>query len=104
VKIHIEKWDYMILWWMTANVKIIIDRQEDAIQIPTTYIQNIWEKNYVKNSSGDLIQVELWLANDNMTQVISGLKKWDKIIKEVSKTTTNGFSEDLMNMGNEYNQ
>ena len=87
VKIHIEKWDYMILWWMTAKVKIIIDRQENAIQIPTTYIQNIWEKNYVKNSSGDLIEVELWLANDNMVEIVSGLNNWDQIIKEVSKNS-----------------
>ena len=44
---------------MTANVKIIIARKENAIQVPTTYIQNIGDINYVKNSSGDLIEVEL---------------------------------------------
>lgn len=104
VKIHIEKWDYMILWWMTANVKIIIDRQENAIQVPTTYIQNIWEKNYVKNSSGDLVEVKLWISNDSMVEIVSGLNNWDQIIKEVSKTSTNGLGEDLMNMSNEYNQ
>ena len=104
VKIHIEKWDYMILWWMTANVKIIIDRQENAIQVPTTYIQNIWEKNYVKNSSGDLVEVKLWISNDSMVEIVSGLNNWDQIIKEVSKTSTNGLCEDLMNMSNEYNQ
>lgn len=104
VKIHIEKWDYMILWWMTANVKIIIDRQENAIQVPTTYIQNIWEKNYVKNSSGDLVEVKLWISNDSMVEIVSGLNNWDQIIKEVSKTAINGLGEDLMEMHNEYNQ
>ena len=85
VKIHIEKWDYMILWWMTANVKIIIDRQENVLQVPSTYIQNIWEKDYVVNYSGELVEVELWLANDSMVEIVSGLNNWDQIIKEVSK-------------------
>lgn len=104
VKIHIDKWNYMILWWMTANVKIILDKQSNAIQIPTTYIQHIWEKNYVVTSSGDLVEVKLWIASDNMTQIIDWLKDWDKIIKEVSNTSTNSFGEDLMNMHNQYNQ
>jgi hypothetical protein len=104
VKIHIEKWDYMILWWMTANVKIIIDRKENVLQVPSTYIQNIWEKNYVMNRSGDLIEVEILISNDNMVGIISWLSLWDQIIKEVSKTATNGLSEDLMDMHNEYNQ
>ena len=104
VKIHIEKWDYMILWWMTANVKIIIDRQENVLQVPSTYIQTIWEKNYVVNGSGNLVEVEIWISNDSMIEIVSGLNNWDQIIKEVSKTATNGFGEDLMNISNEYNQ
>lgn len=104
VKIHIEKWDYMILWWMTANVKIIIDRQENVLQVPSTYIQTIWEKNYVVNGSGDLVEIEIWISNDSMIEIVSGLNNWDQIIKEVSKTATNGLGEDLMEMHNEYNQ
>lgn len=104
VKIHIEKWDYMILWWMTANVKIIVNRQEDVLQVPSTYIQAIWEKNYVVNGSGDLVEVEIWISNDSMVEILSGLNNWDQIIKEVSKTATNGLGEDLMEMHNEYNQ
>ena len=104
VKINIDRWNYKILGWMTANVKIIITRQENAIQVPTTYIQNIGDRNYVKNSSGNLIEVELWISDNNMVEVISGLKNWDEIIKEVSKTATNGLGEDLMEMHNEYNQ
>ena len=104
VKINIDRWNYKIFWWMTANVKIIIARQENVIQVPITYIQNIGDKNYVKNSSGDLIEVELWISDNNMVEVISGLKNWDEIIKEVSKTAINGLGEDLMEMHNEYNQ
>lgn len=104
VKINIDRWDYKILGWMTANVKIILDRKTDVIQIPTTYIQHIWEKNYVANGSGDLVEVKLWIASDNMTQITDWLKDWEKIIKEVSNTSTNSFGEDLMNMHNQYNQ
>ena len=104
VKVHIDKWDYTIYGWMTANVKIILDRQTNVIQIPTTYIQEIWERNYVVNWSGDLVEVQVWVANDNMIEIISGLEIGDEIVKEVSKTSTNGLGEDLMNMSNEYNQ
>ena len=104
VKVNIEKWNYKIYGGMTANVKIIIDRQDDILQIPNTYIQTIWEKNYVVNGSGDLVEVEIWISNDNMVEIVSGLNNWDQIIKEVSKTATNGLGEDLMNMSNEYNQ
>ena len=103
VKVHIDKWEYTIYGWMTANVKIILDRQTNVIQIPTTYIQEIWERNYVVNWSGDLIEVQVWVANDNMIEIISGLEIGDEIVKEVSKTSTNGLSEDLMNMSNQYN-
>ena len=56
------------------------------------------------NGSGDLIEVNLWISNDNMVEIISWLELGDEIIKEVSKTSTNGLSEDLMDMHNEYNQ
>lgn len=101
VKVHIDKWEYTIYGWMTANVKIILDRQTNAIQIPTTYIQEIWERNYVVNWSGDLVEVQVWIANDNMIEIISGLEIGDEIVKEVSKTSTNGLGEDLMNMSND---
>jgi len=104
VKVHIDKWEYTIYGWMTANVKIILDRQTNVIQIPTTYIQEIWERNYVLNWSWDLVEVQVWVANDNMIEIISGLEIGDEIVKEVSKTSTNGLGEDLMNMSNEYNQ
>ena len=104
VKVNIEKWDYTIYGWMTANVKIILDKQTNVIQIPTTYVQEIWERNYVVNGSGDLIEVELWISNDNMVEIVSWLEIGDDIVKEVSKTSTNGLSEDLMYMHNEYNQ
>lgn len=104
VKINIDRWDYKILGWMTANVKIILDRKVDIIQVPTTYIQHIWEKNYVANSSGDLVEVEIWIWNDNMVEILSWLKLGDKITKEVSKTSTNTLSEEMMDMHNEYNQ
>jgi hypothetical protein len=39
-----------------------------------------------------------------MIEIISGLEIGDEIVKEVSKTSTNGLGEDLMNMSNEYNQ
>ena len=94
VKVHIDKWEYKIFGWMTANVKIIIERQEEIIQVPTTYIQYIWEKSYVTNSSWLLVEVELWIVNDNMTQVISGLNDWDQIIKKIS----NSAQSSLFNM------
>lgn len=100
VKVNIEKWDYIIYGWMSANVKIILGKKTNVIQIPTTYIQEIWKRNYVVNGSGDLVEVEIWISNDNMVEVISGLKVGDEIVKEVSKTSTNGLSEDLMNMEN----
>ena len=91
VKINIEKWEYKIYGWMSANVKIILDRQTDIIKIPTTYIQHIWEKNYVTNKSGDLIEIELGISNWNMTEIIKGLNNWDQIVKEVSKETSGLF-------------
>jgi len=104
VKVNIEKWDYTIYGWMTANVKIILERQTNVIQIPTTYIQEIWERNYVVSGSGDLVEVELWISNDSMVEIISWLEIGDEIVKEVSKISTNGLGEDLMEMHDEYNQ
>ena len=85
---------------MTANVKIIVDKKENIIQIPTTYVQHIWEKNYVMTSNGNLVEVELWIANDNMTEIVCWLKNWDKIIKEISNKAQNSFinMEDMENM------
>lgn len=101
VKININKWDYKIFGGMTANVKIIINRQENTIQIPTTYIQNIEWKDYVQNNSWDLIEIVKWISDNNMTQILSWLKVWDQIIKKVSNISKWTLLNDMNEIGND---
>ncbi len=85
-KILINKWDLNIFSWMSSNVEIVFDEIEDSILVPSMSIElnpETWE-NYVtllKKWKKEKRVVELWIANDSMTQITSWLKIWDKILE-----------------------
>lgn len=98
VKIRINKWDYKIYGWMSANVKIIKNQKKNVIQIPTSYVQTEWNKNYVLNLSWEKIEIKTWISDDLMVEIKSWLKKWDIIAKEIVNNWKNSFISSMEDM------
>jgi len=98
VKVSIDKWEKNIYSGMTAAVKIILEKKEDIIQIPTSYIKTIWDKKVVIDINNDSLEVEVWSTDGILTEIVSGLKVWD-IIKKQDVIVTTDNKEEWSNMG-----
>ncbi len=73
-----------ILWGMSANIKVVLNEEKDALVIPNPAIvdNEIWEKIVLfQDKNGEWIDkvIEIWLSDDVNTVVLSGLKAWDII-------------------------
>ncbi len=73
-----------ILWWMNANVRIIVDEVNDAIVVPNPAIvenENFEKIVRLQTSNGNWIDqvIETWPSDDINTVVTSWLKEWDVI-------------------------
>jgi hypothetical protein len=73
-----------ILWGMSANIKVVLNEEKDALVIPNPAIvdNEIWEKIVrFQDKNGEWIDkvIEIWLSDDVNTVVLSGLKAWDII-------------------------
>lgn len=86
VKMMIDKWELNIFSWMTANVEIIFEKIDDCILVPSMSVEldsELWT-NYVTvliNWKKEKRTVEVWLTNDSMTQIVSGLDIWEQVLE-----------------------
>lgn len=85
-KILIDKWNLNIFSWMSSNVEIVFEKIDDAILVPSMSIELNPEtgENYVtlfSNWKKEKRVVELGITNDSMTQIISWLEVWDKVLE-----------------------
>ncbi len=88
---------------MTANVEIITKELKNVLLLDSSYITNENSNYYVKKISWNKIEktnVTRWEVNDWKTQILSWLKIWDKVVKEVSSSSwkTSNKSSSLLNI------
>lgn len=98
-----KKFDKKLLSWMTANVEIITKELKNVLLLDSSYITNENSNYYVKKISWNKIEktnVTIWEVNDWKTQILSWLKIWDKVVKEVSSSSwkTSNKSSSLLNI------
>lgn len=98
-----KKFDKKLLSWMTANVEIITKELKNVLLLDSSYITNENSNYYVKKISWNKIEktnVTIWEVNDWKTQILSWLKIWDKVVKEVSSSSwkTYNKSSSLLNI------
>ena len=79
-------------------LKIIKNQKKNVIQIPTSYVQTEWNKNYVLNLSWEKIEIKTWISDDLMVEIKSWLKKWDIIAKEIVNNWKNSFISSMEDM------
>lgn len=82
VKVSIDKGEYKIYGGMTATVKVLIEQKDNVIQIPTSYIKNVWDKKVVLDEDKNPIEIEVWSTDGGVTEIISGLSAGDVIVKK----------------------
>jgi len=78
-----ESFDKKILSWMTADVEIINEFKDNILLLKTSAINTVWDKKMVTVDNNWIqknVEIETWLISDWMTEIISWLKDWDKII------------------------
>lgn len=88
ISITMDKGQLEIYGGMTAKMYIIIEWKSDLLLIPSSYIQQRWNKNIVlvKSQTGEARpqEVEIGITDDIQTEIISWLSEWDVVIKQVS--------------------
>jgi len=99
VKVSIDKWEKNIYSGMTAAVKIILEKKENIIQIPTSYIKTIWDKKVVLDMNNNPLEIKVWSTDGVLTEIISGLKIWDIIKKQEVTVNTNSETKWWGNIG-----
>lgn len=93
ITIWVDKWSLDIYGWMSAKAYIIINSKKDILLIPNTYITELWDKKFVNLSKDWSIKkqfISVGITDWNYTEILSWLKEWDKIVKEI--TTNNSSS------------
>lgn len=92
ISVDMDKWDLDIYGGMTATMYIIIEGKDNLLLVPSSYIQQKWNKNIilVKTGTWDVKQqeVEVWITDEIQTEIISGVSEWDIVIKQVSVSSS----------------
>lgn len=93
VTIAFDQQDDRIKNGMTVNADIIISAKDDIIIVPTSALKTQNNQTYVqmKNSDGvKMAAVEIGIADDTSTEIISGLSQGDVIVtKTITAESTN---------------
>ena len=78
---------------MTVTAKIIIDRRDNVLLVPSSAIKTQDEQSYIQildKGKPRSILVETGLSSDTQTEIKSGLKKGDAVISgSTSQDQTN---------------
>ncbi|MCR5250130.1 MAG: efflux RND transporter periplasmic adaptor subunit [Lachnospiraceae bacterium] len=68
-----------------GDIRVITARKEDTLYLPSECIRNAGDRNYVyvvtEEGLRDVIWVEVGLHGEGVTEILSGLKEGDKVIR-----------------------
>lgn len=86
VKMIIDKWDLPIFSGMSANVDIVFEKKLWVVLVPTMSIEsdpNTWETYVTLQKDGKKVKqiVEVGIASNGNTEIISGVSVWDQILE-----------------------
>lgn len=96
VEISHDTQDERIKSGMSVSASIIVDKKENVLSVPNSAIKTQLRNNYVELFSGASTtpptqrKVQLGIANDTLTEIISGINVGDRV---VTRTITTGTSK-----------
>ncbi len=117
VQIAFDTQDSRVKPGMSASASIIIDSKQDVLVIPNSAIKNQGDISYVEvvansvgldttNATGVTLsvlpntqQIEIGLANDTVTEILSGLKEGDLIVVQTINSSAAATSASSQSSG-----
>jgi HlyD family secretion protein len=114
VKIEFDTQDSRVKPGMSVSVAIITDVKQDVLMVPNSAVKSDSAGNYIlipndstnftANSTGVILPVapnsktiEVGLANDSMTEIISGVNEGDLIVSRTITTSTTSTTNSQSN-------
>lgn len=99
ITITMDKWDNEIFSWMTAKISIIVDKNTNALIVPSAFVTTENDKSYVivKNWNSEVTtEVVIGIDNSTNTELLSWVNEWDTVIRKITisastSTTTSLF-------------
>ncbi len=91
VKISLATDDKRIKPGMSVTADIIIDVKQNVVLVPNSAVksqQNVYYVQVMENNVPRFQQVEVGIFNDNMTEIISGVKEGDIVVVSTISPTT----------------
>lgn len=97
VKVSFDSQDARVKPGMSVSATVVTDSKQDVLLVPNSAVKSLPDrqagqagKNYVEVLKTDLIKipVEVGLANDSQSEIISGLEEGDEIIVRTISPTT----------------
>ena len=77
---------------MTVTAKIIVDKKDEVLLVPSSAVHTESDQNYVnvlKNGQQQRVSVETGLTSDAQTEIVSGLTEGDSVITSTISSTNN---------------
>ncbi len=94
IKIIFDKQDSRIKSGMSVSVTITTDSKENVLTVPNSAIKSVRGKSFVEIFDSmskippERIPVEIGIANDSRTEIISGLNEGDEVVARTISSTT----------------
>ncbi|HUV46801.1 MAG TPA: hypothetical protein VMW29_01575, partial [Candidatus Bathyarchaeia archaeon] len=88
--IRLDSSSAQILPNMTVTAKIIINRKENVLVIPSSAVQNQEGQNYVQlmvNNQPQFVVVETGLVSETQTEIVSGINEGDIVVISSTSST-----------------
>ncbi len=98
--LHIDNPDHSIKPGLTAYVKLLINKKENQIVIPTSALLFEGKSNYVmaiENNKAVRYDVETGKSNNNQTVILKGLSSGSSLIVKGQHIVTSGMIVKVMN-------
>jgi HlyD family secretion protein len=94
ITVTMDKGNHDIFSGMTAKVNIIVEKKKDVLYVPASFIQKRrWRAIVLKEDlsdptgSGIITPVVTGISNLLNTEIVSGVKEWDTIIRKIATST-----------------
>ncbi|NLX37073.1 MAG: efflux RND transporter periplasmic adaptor subunit [Chloroflexi bacterium] len=89
VRVDLEPTDVAVRPLMTATVDIVVDRQEEALRIPTRALRRDAKGRYVdavRSNRIERVDVEIGVSDSVYTEVVQGLAEGDQVVVSQPRT------------------